>query len=150
MLVYLLAQFGIYTTFYAFKSKGEYLSELSELSGVSEVRPYISAALLVFMVSMLGTPPMLGFLGKLSVINYLIIQGSYVFIGLILTALLLLAYAFLNVIKAVYFDSLTNVFDRADKGVYICLMINLILVLISILNPKYLMHDAEAILSTVL
>ena len=103
-----------------------------------------------FMVSMLGTPPMLGFLGKLSVINYLIIQGSYVFIGLILTALLLLAYAFLNVIKAVYFDSLTNVFDRADKGVYICLMINLILVLISILNPKYLMHDAEAILSTVL
>ncbi len=150
MLVYLLAQFGIYTVFYAFKSKGEYLTEQSELSGVSEVRPYISAALLIFMVSLLGIPPMLGFLGKLSVINYLIIQGSYAFIGLILTALLLLAYAFLNVIKTVYFDGRVNVFDRADKGVYICLMINLILVLISLLNPKYLMHDAETILSTVL
>lgn len=150
LLVYLLALFGIYTAFYAFKSKGEYLVELKDISGISSVRPYISAAMLIFMVSMLGTPPMLGFLGKLSVINYLIIQGSYAFIGLILTALLLLAYAFLNVIKTIYFDSRNNTFDRADKGVYICLMINLILVLISILNPKYLMHDAETILSTVL
>jgi len=150
LLVYLLSLFGIYTVFYAFKSKGDYLTDMKDLAGISEVRPYISAALLIFMISLLGTPPMLGFLGKLSVINYLIIQGSYVFIGLILTALLLLAYAFLNVIKTVYFDARHNLFDRADQGVYICLMINLILVLISILNPKYLMHDAEAILSTVL
>lgn len=150
LLVYLLALFGIYTAFYAFKSKGEYLVELKDIAGISTVRPYISAAMLIFMVSLLGTPPMLGFLGKLSVINYLIIQDSYAFIGLILTALLLLAYAFLNVIKTVYFDLRSNTFDRADKGVYICLMINLILVLISILNPKYLMHDAETILSTVL
>ena len=94
---------------------------------------------------------MLGFLGKLSAINYLIIEGSYAFIGLILAALLLLAYAFLNVIKTIYFDARGgNTFDRADKGVYICLMVNLILVLISILNPRYLMLVAENILSTIL
>jgi len=55
------------------------------------------------------------------------------------------------VIKTIYFDARGgNTFDRADKGVYICLMVNLILVLISILNPRYLMHDAENILSTIL
>ena len=151
LLVWLLAQFGVYTVFYAFKRKGDYLTETADLAGLAEVRPYIAAAMLIFMVSLLGTPPMLGFLGKLSAINYLIIEGSYAFIGLILAALLLLAYAFLNVIKTIYFDARGgNTFDRADKGVYICLMVNLILVLISILNPRYLMHDAENILSTIL
>lgn len=150
MLVYLMAMFGVYTVFYAFKSKGEYLVELGDTAGISEVRPYISAAVLVFMISLLGTPPMLGFLGKLSLVNNLVIQNRYAMIFLIMTALVMVAYAYLLVIKTIYFDPRKNTFDRADKGVYICLMINLILVLISILNPKYLMHDAETILSMVL
>lgn len=150
MLVYLMAMFGVYTVFYAFKSKGEYLTQLSDIAGISEVRPYISAAFLVFMVSLLGTPPMLGFLGKLSAVNNLVIQNRYSLIVLIMTALVMVAYAYLLIIKTIYFDPRKNTFDRADKGVYICLMINLVLVLISILNPKYLMHDAETILSMIL
>ena len=150
MLVYLLAMFGCYTVFYAFKSKGEYLVELNDIAGISEVRPYISAAFLVFMISLLGTPPMLGFLGKLSAVNNLVIQNHYWWVILIMTALVMVAYAYLLIIKTIYFDPRKNTFDRADKGVYICLMINLVLVLISILNPKYLMHDAETILSMIL
>ena len=149
-IVYLLALFGIYTVFYAFKRKGEYLSEVSALSGISEVIPYASALLLIFMVSLLGTPPMLGFLGKLSIMNYLIFQGNYVFISILLIATFLMAYAFLNIIKTIYFNNCSSGFDRVDKGVYICLTINLLLVLISILNPSYLLHDAEPLLTTVL
>ena len=92
---------------------------------------------------------MLGFLGKLSVVNNLVIQGAYTTIFVVLLAVLMLVYAYLNVIKALYFDTRTNTFDRVDKGVYICLTVNLILVLISILNPKYLMNDVEAMLVTI-
>lgn len=150
LIVYLLALFGIYTVFYAFKRKGEYLTEISSLSGISGVIPYASASFLIFLVSLLGTPPMLGFLGKLSIINYLIVQGSYGFISILIGATLLMAYAFLNIIKTIYFDKSESGFDRVDKGVYICLTINLLLVLISILNPSYLLHDAEPLLTTVL
>ena len=150
LIVYLLASFGIYTVFYSFKRKGEYLTEISSLSGMSNIIPYASASFLIFLVSLLGTPPMLGFLGKLSIINYLIVQGSYVFISLLLMATLLMAYAFLNIIKTIYFDASEGGFDRVDKGVYICLTINLLLVIISILNPSYLLHDAEQLLTTVL
>ena len=101
------------------------------------------------MISLIGTPPLLGFLGKLSVMNNLVILGNYWGILLISLALLMLAAAYLRVIKVMYFDVRTGVFDRADKGIYICLLINIILVLISILNPKYLMSDVERILVTV-
>lgn len=150
LIVYLLALLGIYTVFYAFKRKGEYLTEVSALSGISNVIPYASSAFLIFLVSLLGTPPMLGFLGKLSIMNYLIFQGSYVFISILLMATLLMAYAFLNIIKTIYFNNSESGFDRVDKGVYISLTVNLLLVLISILNPSYLLHDAEPLLTTVL
>ena len=150
LIVYILALLGIYTVLYAFKRKGDYVAEIGNLSGSSTVLPYASASFLIFLVSLLGTPPMLGFLGKLSIINYLIVQGSYAFIGIILMATLLLAYAFLKIIKTIYFDKNESGFDRVDKGVYICLTINLFLVLISILNPSYLLHDAEPLLTTVL
>lgn len=149
MLVYVLAMSGIYTGFFGMRSKGMYLSKLDEVSGLSAMRPYISAAFLVFLISLISTPPLLGFLGKLSVVNNLVIQGEYEIILFVLLAVLMLAYAYLKVIKALYFDERTNSFDRVDKGVYICLTVNLILVLISILNPKYLMNDVEVMLTTI-
>lgn len=149
MLVYVLAMSGIYTSFLGMRSRGVYLMELESVSGLSEVRPYIAAGFLVFLISLISTPPMLGFLGKLSVVNNLVIQGAYTTIFVVLLAVLMLVYAYLNVIKALYFDTRTNTFDRVDKGVYICLTVNLILVLISILNPKYLMNDVEAMLVTI-
>ncbi len=149
MLVYVLAMSGIYTGFFGMRSKGVYLSELGSVSGFSETRSYISAAFLVFLISLISTPPLLGFLGKVSVVNNLVIHGDYEIILFVLLAVLMLAYAYLKVIKALYFDERTNSFDRVDKGVYICLTVNLILVLISILNPKYLMNDVEAMLVTI-
>ncbi len=149
MLVYVLAMSGIYTAFLGFRSQGAYLRSTSSIAGISTVRPYISAAVLIFLLSLIATPPMLGFLGRLSVVNNLVIQGSYGIIFIILLSVLMLIYAYLKIIKSMYFDSRTNIFDRADKGVYICLFINLVLVLISILNPRYLMHDFEAMLVTI-
>lgn len=149
LVTYTLAMIGLYTAFFGFKSKGEYLLNLNEISGISEIKPFISSACLVFMISLIGMPPMMGFLGKLSVINNLIIHDNYLWIALISLSLLMLTVAYLRVIKIIYFDERKNSFDRADKGVYICLMINIILVLISLFNPKYLMLDVERMLVTI-
>ena len=149
-MVYLLSLLGIYTVLYAFKSKGEYLTSLTDLTGLSRSVPYAAALFLIFLVSLLGMPPMLGFLGKLSIINYLIVGRSYVFISVVLISTLLMAYAFLNIVKTIYFDKGEGSFDRVDKGVYISLTLNLILVLIFVLNPSYLLRDAEPLLTTVL
>lgn len=148
-IIYVMSMIGVYTTFLAFKSKGDYLSELDDINGLSTAKPYVSAALLVFMVSLIGVPPMLGFWGRLSLINTLVGAQNWAQVALLLVALILMANAFLQVIRTVYFMPRQNSFDRTDKAIYICLFLNLLLVLISILNPAYLLHDAEIVLSGV-
>ena len=146
LLVYIIAMFGIYTVFYGYCSKGVYMSELDDIKGIATQRPFLSAALLIFMISLIGTPPLLGFLGRLSVINSLIIGHHLALIGAELVAMIMLVYAYLKIINVVYFEPRNNVFDGVNRGIYICLLINIILILIAVINPKYLMHDVELML----
>lgn len=139
LLVYIMALSGIYTGFYAFKSKGDYLYMLRDVSGISESRPFIAASMLIFMVSLLGFPPFLGFIGLVSVLNDLVHLRGYWMIVIVLAGILMTGYAYLNVIKTLYFDAKVSNFDRADKGVYICQAVNILLVVIIVLNPKSVM-----------
>ena len=149
LLVYIVAFCGIYTIFYGYRSRGDYLTELEDIKGIATQRPFLSVALLIFMISLIGTPPLLGFLGKLSVINSMIVGKEFVLVGAILVAMLILVYAYLKIITVVYFEARNKSFDEVDKGVYICMLINIILILIAIINPKYLMHDVEMMLIAV-
>ncbi len=150
IIIYVMGMIGIYTVFLAFKSKGDYLSDLADINGVSTAKPYVSAAFLIFMISLIGVPPLLGFWGRLSLINVLVRTEQWWLVLGLLAALVLIANAYLQVIRAVYFMPRQNSFDRTDKAIYICLLVNVLLVLVSILNPAYLLHDAEIVLSGVL
>ena len=124
LLVYVLAMSGVYTAFLGLKSKGIYLDELKEISGLSKVKPYIAAACLLFMVSLIGSPPMLGFLGKLSVINNLVLEQNYILVAAVLVSLILIANGYLRMAKFMYFDSPVNNFDRTDRGIYVFLFVD--------------------------
>ncbi len=150
LLVYIIAVCGIYTVFYGYRSKGKYLSCLEDIKGVYSQRPYLSAALLLFMISLIGIPPMVGFLGKLSIINNMVVSGKFIIIATILLAMIMLVYAYLKIITAVYFEARNNSFDIVDKGVYICMVINLLVMIMIIIDPQYLMHDIETTLTAVL
>lgn len=60
-VIAVLSLAGVYTVFLGLKSRGEYLSDISSINGFYQVRPYMSAALLVFMFSLIGLAPTLGF-----------------------------------------------------------------------------------------
>ena len=100
----------------------------------------------MFLVSLIGSPPMLGFLGKLSVINNLVLEHHFYLVAVTLLSLILMANAYLIVVKTVYFDSPIMNFDRIDKSIYICLTLNLILVVISLVQPRFLMSGFERML----
>ena len=134
LIIYILALFGICTSFYAFKSRGEYLKTLDEIGGIYQVLPYISAAVLIFTLSIIGAAPFLGFLGTFYVTNQMFMSENYVMIFLVFLSVCIIMRAYLRLIKSMYFDERKNTFDRADKGIYICLFINIILVLITLFN----------------
>ena len=149
LVVYVLSMSGVYTSFLGIKSKGIYLAGLGEISGLSKSKPYISAALLLFMVSLIGSPPMLGFLGKLSVVNNLVLEQNYVLVAVVLASLILVSNGYLRLVKTLYFEEANHSFDRADKGIYIYMFVNLVVVVISLLHPRLLMNDFEKMLITV-
>lgn len=149
-LIYLLSIFGIFSCFYGLCSHGEYVNNLENLSGIKEVKPYISAALLIFSISLLGVPPLVGLLGNLSLINTLLAHHSIGMIGFVCFMLVVLAHGILKVIKTIYFDKRKMSFDRADKGVYFSLLINIIIILVTMMNPQYLINDIQEIIHSFL
>ena len=144
--IFVLGILGIYAVFYGLKEKGVYLVNLLSVSGVSESKPFLGAAFVFFLFSLLGFPPSLGFLGLLSIVHDLVNEQNFVAVALILVGVVILSAAFLKVIKSVYFDKKTTHFDRVDKGIYWMLFWILAVIVILMLNPKYLMNDIEVLL----
>lgn len=141
MLVYLLAMYGICVCLFGLKIKGEYLFLLSDFEGAAYKRPYISAMLTIFIFSLLGIPPFLGFLGVFSALSYLAKHDSFYQFGYIMLMLIILSYGYLQIIKNLYFEKSKENFDRADRGIYIAVLLNALLMIVIMLKPQYLMQD---------
>ena len=104
---------------------------------------------LSLMFSLIGFPPFLGFLGLFTVFDELIRISGYYQLGIILFSLVVISYAYLQIIKALYFEIGRENFDRADIGIYIALLINIVIMIIIALNPKYLLLDISNMLEGV-
>ena len=148
--VYVLALFGVYTTFYGFKSNGIYLANLNMINGIAKVRPFISAALVLFMISLMGIAPFPGFIGQLASLESLITTNSYIIMFIALFCMVILMSAFLQIIRSIYFNDKEAEFNRPDYGVYLYLAINIILIAILIFKPEFLLYDSPVILNMVL
>lgn len=146
MVITLLSLIGIYSVFLGLKSKGDYLSETTVLEGFYTVRPYMSAALLIFIFSLMGIAPTLGFFGYLAVINNFVATSQWLWILLIVIAIFFVMATGISLIHNIYFSSSQTKFDRPDKAIYICLFVNSIIVLASLISPTWLLHDAVLIL----
>lgn len=147
---YLLTIWGIYMVLFAFKSNGEYLQELTDISGVFSQKPYISVLLMVFIVSLAGSPPMLIFLGKLQVMDNLMINGAYGEIIISMVALLLMINAFFRIIRIMFFEAKVKNFDHTERRIYICLFINMLFFLVGILNPALFIEQFELLLKPIM
>ena len=148
LFVYLLAMGGVCTTLFGLKIKGEYLEMLHEFCGAAYKRPYVAAMMTVFIFSLLGVPPFLGFLGTFSVLSRLAVYNLYELVY-VLIMMLVLAYAYIQVIRTFYFEESKAVFDRADKGIYTAMLFNAVLMLVIMVNPQYLVEDFVLMIETV-
>jgi len=104
MLTYLLMQGGVFAVIIYLQGKGEGES-IEDFRGLSKRRPALAFAMLIFMLSLGGIPPMLGFFAKFYLFKLAIEQG---FVGLTVLAFLtsaISAYYYLNVVATMYFKA---------------------------------------------
>ena len=146
LFVYLLAMYGICVCLFGLKRKGEYLFMLSELEGAAQKRPYISAVMLVFMFSLLGVPPFCGFLGLFSSLNYLALHHHFYQLLYLLSMMLVVGYAYLQIIRSMFFEEKRNLFDRTDGGVYAAILLNVALMITIALQPHYVAFGFRSML----
>ncbi len=86
------------------RADGAPVELLSDMSGLSKVRPGLAAALAIFMFSLAGIPPLLGFWPKFAVFQAAIGAGliPLALIGFITSVVA--AYYYLRLVKVMYFD----------------------------------------------
>lgn len=137
LTVYILAMYGVCASLYGLKSKGEYLFMLSDFSGAAYKRPYISVMLIIFLFSLLGMPPFLGCLGQFGALNNLLRTGSYSAAVLLFVFLTVLACGYLQVVRALYTENDSVIFDRADRGIYIAVCLDFLLMAWIMLKPDF-------------
>ena len=134
--IYILALFGIYTCFYSFKSNGVYLANLNMINGIAKVRPFVSASMLFFMISLMGIAPFPGFIGQLFAFESFVECENYFIVFIALISLIILMSAYLQIIRSMYFNQKDVEFNRPDYGLYIYLLINIILIVLLVVKPN--------------
>ena len=135
LLMYMISLNSLYLIFYSLKSYGEYMSSITSLSGLSQTRPFTTAALLISLFSFIGLPPLAGFIGQINFGNELINNSSYISLGIILFFLLILTKSYLEIIKTAYFEQKIKVYDSENKIVLIHTLLGIISITIITFNP---------------
>jgi NADH-quinone oxidoreductase subunit N len=98
-------------------AKGEPVESIDSLSGMSVTRPGLAAAMAIFMFSLAGIPPLLGFFAKLAVFNAAVSAGLFPLAVIGFVGSVIGAYYYLRIIKVMYFDDPAPAFQRSGAMV---------------------------------
>jgi NADH-quinone oxidoreductase subunit N len=118
MTVYLVMTLGSFLCVLAMRdADGKPVETLDSLAGLSRSRPGLAAALAIFMFSLAGIPPLLGFWPKFAVFTAAMNAHLYTLAILGVIASVIGAYYYLRVIKTMYFDAPAPHFAPSDSRI---------------------------------
>jgi NADH-quinone oxidoreductase subunit N len=106
MAVYVVMTLGAFLCVQRMRQEdGEYSEAIDSLSGLSQTRPGLAAAMAIFMFSLAGIPPMFGFWPKLMVFNAAVEEGLYALAVAGILGTVVGAYYYLKIVKVMYMDA---------------------------------------------
>ena len=144
MVTYVLTTLGTFGVILLLSRQGFESEEISDLAGLNQRSPWMAAVMALFMFSLAGIPPLVGFYAKLSVLQALITTNlpGYIWLAVYAVVLSLVgAFYYLRVVKVMYFDEPAADAPRltGERGVQALLAVNGGAVLVLGLLPGGLM-----------
>jgi NADH-quinone oxidoreductase subunit N len=144
MVTYVLTTLGSFGVVMLLARQGFESEEISDLAGLNQRSPWMAAVMALFMFSLAGIPPLVGFYAKLSVLQALVTTNltGYLWLAVIAVVLSLIgAFYYLRVVKIMYFDEPAADAPRitGERGVQALLAVNGAAVLVFGLLPGGLM-----------
>ncbi|AHC73554.1 NADH-quinone oxidoreductase subunit N [Candidatus Endolissoclinum faulkneri L5] len=87
------------------------VENISDLTGLSDTHPIMALALMIFMLSMSGIPPLAGFFGKWFIFMSAIDADLYLLAAIGILSTVISAFYYLRIIKIMYFEEAIEPLD---------------------------------------
>jgi len=103
-IVYSVTALGAFGMIVIMSKKGFEADQLDDLKGLNQRNPWFAAMMLLFMFSMAGVPPTVGFFAKLFVLDA-VVSVDMVWLALVAVATSVIgAFYYIRIVKIMYFD----------------------------------------------
>jgi NADH-quinone oxidoreductase subunit N len=143
--IYLVMTLGVFAVILMMKRKDVMVEEVSDLAGLGKTHPMMAFAMLIFMFSLAGIPPLAGFWGKLYIFMAAIEAKLFWPAVLGVLSSVVASYYYLRIVKVMYFDEPGETLDQPVFGVSRAVsFVAAILVAVFSLAPQPLSLIAEA------
>ena len=143
VLTYVLTTMGTFGLIMVLSRPGFESEQVADLAGLAKRSPVLAGVMAVFMFSLAGIPPTVGFYAKLAVLQSLITTNSPLLLQLSIVAVLLSlvgAFYYLRVVKVMYFDEPVQTQAVAEgSGARLLLSVNALAVLVLGVLPSGLL-----------
>jgi NADH-quinone oxidoreductase subunit N len=119
IVTYVLTTLGTFGMVMLLSRQGFEAENIDDLKGLARRSPWFALVMTIFMLSLAGLPPTVGFYAKLSVLQSLISTNVAGYLWLAIAAVVLSlvgAFYYLRVIKVMYFDAPTDTNAIASTG----------------------------------
>jgi len=128
LVSYVLTTLGTFGLIMFLSRQGFESEEISDFAGLAKRSPWVAGVMTVFLFSLAGVPPMVGFFAKLAIIQALVSTNLAFYIYLAIAAVmfsLVGAFYYLRVVKVMWFDEPTQTAPVAQtQGVTALLAVN--------------------------
>ncbi len=108
LAAYLFMTIGSFGVVFALSRNGEEVKFISDLNGLAKKRPWMAGMMALFMLSLAGMPPTVGFVGKVWLFGAAIKSGFYLLAVIGILTTLLSFYYYLRVVMAMWMNEPTE------------------------------------------
>jgi NADH-quinone oxidoreductase subunit N len=117
LAIYLVMTLGVFAVILMMKRKDVMVESVSDLAGLGKTQPMMAFAMLIFMFSLAGIPPLAGFWGKLYIFIAAIEAKLFWPAVLGVLASVVASYYYLRIVKVMYFDEPGEALDAPVFGI---------------------------------
>jgi len=105
VVVYVIMNLGTFGMILLLARSGFEAENIDDFKGLNQKSPWYAFMMLLFMFSMTGIPPTVGFYAKLSVLQA-VLDAGYLWLAIVaVLASLVGAFYYLRIVKAMYFEA---------------------------------------------
>jgi len=144
LAIYLVMTLGVFATILLMKRRGVMVEGVDDLAGLGRTQPLMALALLLFMFSLAGIPPLAGFFAKYFVFMAAI-KANLVTLAVIgVVTSVVGAYYYLRIVKIMYFDAPAERFEPMPASLAVVLGVTGAFILFYFVSPAPLVAFAGA------